>query len=245
MLGLVGSGSMARALARGWGEPVLATDSGSGRARWLVEELGGEALADNAELGRRADVVVLCHKPAQLERVAEELAPAAVGKPVISLLGGIPLELLRAAYPDSTVVRAMPNTPAEIRQGVTCLAEGVGVETARELFERVGRVFVVPEGLMNAASATMGVAPAYVALLIEAHVDAAVRHGLAAQLASELAVEAFAGAAALVRARDGDTLAVRREVASPGGSTARGLAALEENGVRHALLAAMEAVLGQ
>ena len=139
-------------------------------------------------------------------------------------------------------MRALPNTPVEIREGVTIVAEGDGAEEARPLFERLGHVFVLPERLLDAATATTGVTPAYVALLLEAHIDAAVKHGVPAPLATDLAVETFAGSTALVRARGGDTLSVRREVTSPGGSTARGLAALEEGGVRAAFMAAMKAV---
>ena len=76
-IGLIGSGNMARALARGWGEPVLCTDSGSGSAQALADELGGERVASNRELAERADLVVLCHKPYQLEAVAKEIAGAA------------------------------------------------------------------------------------------------------------------------------------------------------------------------
>jgi pyrroline-5-carboxylate reductase len=241
VLGLVGSGNMARALARGWGEPVLATDSGSGRARQLVDEVGGEAVASNAELAERAGAVVLAHKPYQLDEVAAEVAPHT--EYVISVLGGVSLDQLRAAYPGATVVRAMPNTPVEIRQGVTVLAEGDGAEDVRRLFERLGHAFIVPERLLDVATATTGVTPAYVALLLEAHIDAAIRHGLPEHLAADLAIETFSGSVALVRARGGDTLRVRREVTSPGGSTARGLAALEEGGVRSALLDAMTAVI--
>src|SRR4051794_16103258 len=231
---------MARALARGWAEPVLATDSGSGRARQLVDEVGGEALRSNAELAERAGAVVLAHKPYQLAEVAAEVAPHT--EYVISVLGGVSLEQLREAYPGATVVRAMPNTPVEIRQGVTVIAEGDGAEDARALFERVGHAFLVPERIMGAATATTGVTPAYVALLLEAHVDAAIKHGLPGALATDLAVETFAGSVALLRARGGDTLAVRREVTSPGGSTARGLSALEDGGVRGALMEAMARV---
>ena len=241
MLGLVGSGNMARALARGWGEPVYATDSGSGRAKRLVEEVGGEALRSNAGVAERADAIVLCHKPYQLEDVAAQAAPHA--HHVISVLGGVSLERLRAAYPNATVVRTMPNTPVEIREGVTLIAEGDGAEEARPLFERLGHVFILPERIMEAATATTGVTPAYVALLLEAHIDAAIKHGVPGPLATDLAIETFAGSTALVRARGGDTLAVRREVTSPGGSTARGLAALEAGGVRNALLEAMRAVV--
>jgi pyrroline-5-carboxylate reductase len=241
VIGLVGSGNMARALARGWGEPVLASDGGSGRAAALVAEVGGEALESNAEVARRADVVVLCHKPYQLDVVAPEVAPHA--RNVVSVLGGTDLAALRAAFPEGTVVRAMPNTPVEVRRGMTCIAEGDGAEAARELFSRVGEVAILPERLMAAATATTGVTPAYVALLVEAHVDAAIKFGLPPAVASQLAVETFEGSAALLRAKGDDTLAMRREVTSPGGSTARGLAALEAHGVRAAMLAAMTAVI--
>jgi Pyrroline-5-carboxylate reductase len=103
-------------------------------------------------------------------------------------------------------------------------------------------VVVLPESLMGTATATTGVAPAYVALVAEAMVDAAVKHGLKADLAAELVIEVLAGSAELLRDRKGDTLGMRREVTSPGGSTARGLAALEHAGIRTAFLDAMEAV---
>ena len=116
--------------------------------------------------------------------------------------------------------------------------------SVRELFGRVGTVVDVPESLMRIAGATGGVGPAYWALLVEAQVDTAIRHGMPPALASTLVTEAMAGTAALLRARDNDTLALRRAVASPGGSTARGLAALERGGVRAALAQAMDDVVG-
>src|SRR5690242_20191262 len=103
-VGFIGSGNMARALARGWGEPVLATDAGSGRAAELAGELGGEALRSNRELAERADLVILAHKPAQLAAVAEEAAPAAP-RVVVSLLARTPQAAVRAAYPESVVFR--------------------------------------------------------------------------------------------------------------------------------------------
>ncbi|HEU4657441.1 MAG TPA: pyrroline-5-carboxylate reductase [Capillimicrobium sp.] len=241
MIGIIGAGNMAGALARGWGEPVLATDSGSGRAAALVAEVGGEALRDNAELARRADTILLGHKPYQLEQVAAEIDAA--GKTVISVLGGTTVAQLQAAYPDSTVVRTMPNTPVAIRRGVTCIAEGG--EVAVPLFERVGTVFVLPESQLEAATATMGVTPAYVALIAEASIDAAIRSGLPAPRATDIFLAALAGSAELLIAREGDTLGVRREVTSPGGTTARGLAALEANGLRTAIDQAMRAVIGR
>src|SRR3954447_19080008 len=111
-VGFIGSGNMASALARGWGNPVLCTDSGSGRAARLAEELGGEALASNRELAERADVVILAHKPAQLADVANEIAGTA--KVVVSILASTTQADLREAFPDTPVLRVEPNTPAEV-----------------------------------------------------------------------------------------------------------------------------------
>ena len=244
-VGLIGAGNMAGALARGWGDPVLCSDSGSGRAQALVDELGGEALS-NQDVAERADLVVLCHKPAQLMAVAGEVRERA--KVVASVLG-IPPADLWSAYPGKPVFYLMPNTPVAVRRGVTCYVPAVDVDVRVEaevvsLFERLGKVVRVPAHLVGPATAVSGVGPAYQALLAEAQVDAAVRHGLAAPLASELVAETMAGTAALLAERDYDTLAVRREVTSPGGSTARGLYALERGGVRAAFQAAIDAVIG-
>jgi len=244
-VGLIGAGNMARALARGWGEPVLVSDGGSGRAKALASELGGEALDSNVAVADRADLVVLCHKPAQFERVADELHGHA--KAVASVVGGVETVALRAAY-GVPVFRFMPNTPVEVRRGVMCYSPEPDVDPrleadVLELFGRLGTVVRVPEALMSAAGAVMGVGPAYQALLAEAQVDAAVRHGMAPGLAGRLVAETMAGTAALLETRDYDTLAVRREVTSPGGTTAQGLAALERCGVRPAFQAAFDAVV--
>jgi pyrroline-5-carboxylate reductase len=245
-VGLIGAGNMARAIARGWGDPVLCSDGGSGRARALAKELGGEALASNAEVARRADLVVLCHKPAQLEAVASEIRGDV--KAVASVLGATTVEMLQQAYPGKPVFLLMPNTPVEVRRGVVCYAPADGVDETLEqnvvaLFERLGSVVRLPEAQIEAASAIMGVGPAYLALVAEAQVDASVRRGLPAPLAARLAAETMSGTAELLAVRGYDTLAVRREVTSPGGSTARGLRALERGGLRAAFQDATDAVI--
>ena len=244
-VGLIGSGNMARALARGWGEPVLCSDGGSGRARDLVRELGGDAFDSNVEVADRADLVVLCHKPAQFDEVRREVVGHA--KAVASVVGGVDTRNLRDAY-RAPVFRFMPNTPVEVRRGVICYSPEAEPDVELEtqvlaLFGRLGTVVKVPERLIGAAGALMGVGPAYQALLVEAQVDAAVRHGLAPALAGQLVAETMAGTAALLETRDYDTLAIRRAVTSPGGTTARGLAALERGGVRPAFQDAFDAVL--
>lgn len=238
---------MARALARGWAEPVLCTDAGSGRAQALAAEVGGEAVTSNAELAERSELVILCHKPAQLRAVAEQVQGRA--RAVASVLAVTPISALEEAYPGIPLVRTMPNAPVEVRRGVICFTPAPGIDPdverrVRERFERLGTVVKLPESQMELATAVTGVSPAYVALVAEAQIDAAVKYGLPARRAAELFIEALAGTAALLAARDYDTLAVRREVTSPGGVTARGVAALEAGGVRAAFLDALAAVLG-
>jgi len=230
---------MARALAVGLGEPALFTDGGSGRASRLAADVGGEALAANAELAR-ADLLVLAHKPAQLEAVSREIGTAPL---VLSLLGGVTVAAIESAYPGARVVRAMPNTAVEVRRGVTCIC-GAEVGAVEDLLARVGTVVRLAERLMDAATAVSGVAPAYVALIAEAWVDAAVGQGIPAAQAAELVADSLAGSAALLLAHHMDTLAVRRAVTSPGGMTARGLRALEQAGLRSAFSDAAAAVAG-
>jgi pyrroline-5-carboxylate reductase len=247
-VGLIGSGNMARALARGWGEPVLCSDSGSGRAAALAAELGGRA-AGNVEVAEEADLVVLCHKPAQLAEVAREISGHVTA--VASVLGSVPASALAQAYRPQQVFRLMPNTPVEVRRGVVLYTpvdhpdHVIDHELERrvlELFGRLGAVVTIDETRLAAAAAVMSVGPAYQALLAEAQVDAAVRHGLGPALASRLVTDTMAGTAELLRVRDYDTLAVRREVTSPGGSTARGLDALERGGIRAAFSEAIDRV---
>src|SRR5271168_2570537 len=123
-IGLVGCGNMARALARGWGRPLLCADPLADRARALAAEVGGEAVEDNAELARRAELLVLCHKPAQLAAVAAEIGPG--DTPVASILAATPLASLREAYPGRPVYRFIPSLPVEVRQGAVVQAAGPG-----------------------------------------------------------------------------------------------------------------------
>jgi pyrroline-5-carboxylate reductase len=236
---------MASALARGWGDPVLVSDPASDRAQALVSELGGEAFVGNVALAEAADLVVLCHKPAQLAEVAAEIA--AVGTPVVSILGSVTLAAVREAYGQTPAFRVLPNLPVEVARGVLCWpssnGEAAPAAEIKQEFSRLGKVVEIDETQMEAAMAVSSNAPAFIALLIESLVDAGVRHGLASGVAHELAVETLAGTAALLERREGDTLGVRRAVTSPGGSTARGLAALERHGLRSAVDAAVEAVL--
>ena len=245
-IGLIGAGNMARGLALGWGQPVVCTDVLPERARALADEVGGEAVGSSAEVAQRADLVFLCHKPPQLQAVAGEVAPHA--RAVASILAATPLASVKAAYPDRPVYRVLPSTPVEVRQGAVILAaddeQDPELDAAvRDLLAELGTLVVLDDGVVDVAMGLMSNAPAYYALVVEAQVDAGVRYGLTPDQAARLVVQTMAGTAELIRRQDYDTLAVRRAVTSPGGSTARGLDALERGGVRGAFSAALDAIL--
>ena len=247
-VGFIGAGNMARALARGWGDPVLCTDSGSGRAQALADELGGEAPASNRELAERADLVILAHKPAQLADVASEAAGAA--KAVVSLLAGTSQADVRSAYPGVPVFRVEPNTAAQVKRGVFVFAEADAHEDAA-LREQRPRAVLAPGHRGRRAGALGGGGRRLLgrrARVLGAAGRGAGRRrgqgrdaGRAGRDAGHRDDGRLGRAAPCAR---GDTLAVRREVASPGGTTARGLAALERGGVRAAFASAMDDVVG-
>ncbi|MGH3401118.1 MAG: pyrroline-5-carboxylate reductase family protein [Streptosporangiaceae bacterium] len=239
-IGLVGAGQMARALARGWRRPILCTDAGSGRAAKLVAEVGGEVVPDLAALANRADIVVLCHKPTQLAAVARNID--GLTRAAVSVLSAVTLTELREAYSRTPVLRVAVNLPVEVRAGVISLPpeQGVSPELEAEvaqLFGQLGTMIRIPEPQMGAVISLAGVGPALLSVVAEAQADAAIRAGLSADLATMLASQTLIGTGALLAARGHDTLALRRAVSSPGGLTARSLAALEANGLRHAISA--------
>lgn len=239
IVGFCGSGNMAAAMARGWaGElgGMLFSDSGSGRAQALAEELGGEAVA-NEELAARSDVLVLAVKPNKLEQVAPQLGAA---KRVVSVLAATPLVRLNAALPAAEVLRVMPNVGVEVRRGVLCVA-GEADSEVRAALARLGHVVEIADGEFDEATAIMGCAPAYLALVVEALAEAGAAAGLDRELAGELVVETTAGTAELLRVRH--PTEVRKAVTSPGGSTEAGLEALDREGARAAFEAAVEASL--
>lgn len=249
-VGFVGAGNMAAAMARGWAaaeggpETMLFADLVPERAASLAGEVGGQAVTSNAELVSGAELVVLAVKPGALDAVAGDFGAGDAA--VLSILGATALERLQSALPGRPVMRIIPNVAVEVGRGVMCFAPGSDVpdelaSRVRSLLECLGIVVDLDERLIDAATAVMSCAPAYVALVAEALADAGVQAGLDARSANRLVVETLAGTAALLR--DRDTLGVRRAVTSPGGSTAAGLAALERGGVRAAFADAVRSSL--
>ena len=246
-LGLIGAGNMASALARGIGEPVLVADIDQDRARALAEQTGGEAIGSNAELADRADAIVLCHKPQQLDEVAAEVAGHT--DTVVSILAATPTDRLSAAYPGAAIYRFIPNMPVEVGRGVLCYVPGPGARAGPEdeilaLMGRAGELILLEEEpLIEPAMALMSCGPAFIALWAESFADAGAAHGLEQETAMRMMVETMAGTSAWLAEHGYDGAELRRRVATPGGATERGLIALEQGGLGKLAGAAVDAVV--
>jgi pyrroline-5-carboxylate reductase len=251
IVGFIGAGNMAAGMARGWAraelkpERMLFTDAGSGKAQKLAQEVGGEAVDSNVELVEQAGLVVLAIKPPQLEEVA---AAAPGASAVLSLLGATPLDRVAQAFPDAQAMRLMPNLGVEVGRGVMCFAAAPDsapqlVGEVRRLLEQLGRVVEIDDNLFDPATAVMGCTPAYLALVEQAIAAEGAREGLDPDLAHSLVVDTAAATAELLRTRPAEELI--EAVASPGGSTEAGLAALRREGAEEAFEAAVRASLAR
>lgn len=248
-IGLIGAGNMSRAMALGWNVPLAVSDAGSGRATAIAALVGGVA-GDNRQVAERSQIVFLCHKPAQLDSVAREIDGAA--KVVVSVLGGVSLDRVRACYPHAEAVfRVMPNLPVEIAAGVTCVAPPVtdGDKLWRDpvvrILRRLGAVIEIDESRFEAATALGGCAPAFIARFAGHLAEAGVARGMATGEAALIVGETLIGTALLLRERGFDVAAVTGEVASPGGLTERALATFDANGLGATVDRAVAAVTGE
>lgn len=251
-LGFIGAGSMGGALIRGLlaagrvpkpnlifydPDPVRQND---------LEALGLEPALNNPEV-MHSQVVVLAVKPQVLgEALAEIKEFARPWHLIISIAAGVPLATLEAAFPESRVIRAMPNTPTIVGAGMAALAPGKranqeDVALARELFEAVGRAVVVDEKLLDAVTGLSASGPAFVALFIEALADGGVKMGLPRALALILAAQTVLGTARLCLEAGLHPGVLKDQVASPGGTTMEGLHVLEQGGLRGIVMSAVEA----
>ncbi|MDO9227717.1 MAG: pyrroline-5-carboxylate reductase [Pseudomonadota bacterium] len=246
-IGFIGGGNMAAAiigglLQKGFArEDIIVAEQQPERRPWLAREFGVEVV-DNAAAALTADVVLLAVKPQQLRAALCCLPSLDPGQLIVSIAAGVRAgDISRWLRDHPTVVRAMPNTPALVGAGITGLYALPGVDEAHkalatQLLEAVGSVvWVDSEAQIDAVTAISGSGPAYVFLFIEALEQAAVDLGLPAVTARQLTLHTFLGAAALA-IRDKSTPAELRErVTSKGGTTERGLLALEEGGVKYAI----------
>ena len=246
-LGLIGAGNMASALARGIGEPVLVYDVDAAKARALADELGGEAVGSNAELAERADALVLCHKPKQLDEVASEVDGRA--RVVVSILAATTTEQVSAAYPGASIYRFIPNMNTEVRRGVLCYVPGPGASEGPEdeilaLLGRAGAVIALDdEPLIEPAMALMSCGPAFMAFVAESFAEAGAAHGLDPDDAMRMVVETMGGTADYLARHGYDGPELRARVATPGGVTEKGLITLEERGLPEVCRAAVDTVV--
>jgi pyrroline-5-carboxylate reductase len=223
---------------------MLFTDLDADRAAALASEVGGETRPALAELGGDSEAVVVAVKPNALDDVASELSGNA--EAVVSVVAATPTARLTEAFPETPVLRLMPNQPVEVREGVLCYVAPVNMPDAlsERLFAflaQLGALVEVEERLVEAAMAVMSCSPAYLAMLAEALAAAGEAEGLEPALSSELVADTLAGTAALLKVREAEE--IRNAVAPPGGATEAGLEALERRAVREAVHEAVNASL--
>ncbi len=254
--GFLGAGHIARALAEGWRRDAAQTSSAvilsvydpvPESARSFAARFDARVCGSPAALVDLSELVVLATRPTDVPAALSAVAPVLEGRALVSLAAAVPLDELRAGLPDGAcVARLMPNVAAAVGRGVFLLTAGTltaaQLGSVRDLFGLAGTVVEIPESLFDPATAVAGCGPGFTALFIEALAEAGVEAGLDETLARELAVDGVAGSAALV-ARDGDPVAIRAAVATPGGMTAAGVDVLENAGLRAALAAAVSAAV--
>lgn len=240
----MGEALLAGLIDAGWAPPgeLRVVEALAGRRRELAERFPA---VEVTEVVGPAEGTVLATKPGDVAGACAGLG-ADAGR-VLSIAAGVRLADLEAALPAGTpVVRAMPNTPALVGTGAAAIAGGAAADEdalvwATEVLSAVGTVVRVPEPMLDAVTGLSGSGPAYVFLVAEALIEAGVLVGLPRPTATELAVQTLLGSARLLSESDDGPEALRAAVTSPGGTTAAGLRALEQAGVRAAFLDAVVA----
>ena len=240
----MGEALLAGLLDAGWATAaeVRVVEALAPRREELTARFAG---VEVTEVVGEAEGTVLATKPGDIRDACAGLGPDA-GR-VLSIAAGVRLADLEAALPVGTpVVRAMPNTPALVGAGAAAIAAGRAADDddlawAESILSAVGTVVRVAEPLLDAVTGLSGSGPAYVFLVAEALIEGGVLMGLPRPVAAELAVQTLLGAARLLAEGDEGPEALRAAVTSPGGTTAAGLRALEQAGVRAAFLDAVAA----
>jgi pyrroline-5-carboxylate reductase len=256
-IGFIGGGAMAEALLGGLVAAgvtparLCAADPEARRRTHLARSLGVRGTPDNAEAVQGSDAVVLAVKPKLVPDVIAALPRDAVEPSRalwISIAAGVTLTTLEAGLSaQARIVRAMPNTPALVREGATGIcgnaaARASDLALARSLFEGVGVVWEAPrEELLDAVTGLSGSGPAYVFAFLEALIDAGEAVGLPRDAAQRLVFQTVYGATRLARESEKSPAELRRQVSSPGGTTLAGLERLEAEGFAGAVHAAVRA----
>lgn len=253
-IGFIGMGNMGYAILKGLlkiypKEELLFTDANRGRMEQVSKETGVEYAQSNAECANQVKYLVLAVKPQYYDAVLKEIENVVTSDHiVISIAPGITIENLKNKLGiEKRIVRAMPNTPALLGEGMTgvCYEETLFSQEEKEriktFFQSFGKMKVVEERLMNAVVCVSGSSPAYVYLFIEALADSAVKYGLPRDAAYEMAAQTLIGSAKMVLETGEHPGLLKDRVCSPGGTTIAGVAALEEYGFRNAVIKATDA----
>ncbi|MFV1970800.1 MAG: pyrroline-5-carboxylate reductase [Acidimicrobiia bacterium] len=217
------------------------------RARDLEHTTGAATTLSLAEAASDRDVIVIAVKPKDVPTVLGEIAHVVTrDQVVVSIAAGVPVSVFEAALPNVPVVRAMPNTPSAVDLGMTAYTIGSSVSDddssrARSVLAAVGETIEVPEDLLDAVTAVSGTGPAYVFLMAEALIEAAIREGLPHHAAEKLVHQTVRGAGELLSNSDKSAFRLRGEVTSPGGTTAAAMHVLEDGGFRALLENAVRA----
>lgn len=249
VLQVIGGGKMGEALVAGWlragtaATDVLIVEKDPARVEALHAALPGVLVTDRPA---PSEGTVLAVKPGDVPSVCEAVATAGTER-ALSIAAGVTLATLEASLaPGTPVIRAMPNTPATVGAGAAAIAPGAAageadLAWAEELLGAVGTVVRVDEAQLDAVTGLSGSGPAYVFLVAEALIAAGIEVGLPDQVSYDLAVQTLLGASALLAQSDQGPEALRAAVTSPNGTTAAGLAVMEERGLREAIRAGVAA----
>ncbi len=253
-LAVLGCGTMGRAIAAGLlrsgvaeARDLIVTTRRREVAEQLRAELGVEATTDNTAAARAAAVVLLTLKPQRLNKMldATPLAQALGGKLVISIAAGVTVAQLTRWLPETSVIRAMPNTPSLIGAGMTVLARGPGVEDiqiehARTIFGAVGDCIELEDKLMDAVTSLNGSGPAFAYVMLEAMADGGVMMGLPRDVALRIAARVCEGAARMVLDTTMHPAALKDQVTTPAGCTIAGLLTMEDGRIRSVIARAIQ-----
>ena len=250
--GTIGEALIAGLLSDGWRKPgeIVATGRREERIEELRGKLGIEATLSNADAVAGAALVVIAVKPQDFDVLLDEIAPAvSTEQTVLSVAAAIPTTSIEARLAEGVpVVRAMPNAPSIVHEGIAGLCAGASADEAHlalaeEALAHLGAVVRVAEPYMDAVTAVSGSGPAYFALLSEAMIEAGILLGLAREVSTQLVVQTMLGTAKLLRDEQMHPVELRERVTSPGGTTIRAVRELEQAGVRAALLNAIQAAM--
>jgi pyrroline-5-carboxylate reductase len=246
--GVMGETVLSGLLRAGWhADQIVATDRRVERQHELTARYGIKML-ENTEAVAEAETVILVVKPQDMSDLLKEIAQAIKpGTLVVSLAAGVDTTFIESRLPEGVaVVRVMPNTPAQVDEGMAAISPGSHstqdhLDRVTEILSATGRVITVPERYQDAVTAISGTGPAYLFFVVEAMIEAGVHLGLPRDTATELVVQTMLGSAKLLRETGEHPTVLRERVTSPGGTTAAAVRELEDHKVRAAFLRAMEA----